>query len=295
MKNIIYVNGDSFTEGNELGDDLIPGNNFSNYSLNDINDPDTYEIITNTKQKFYDWRQSKILEPETGTYKVINDAEYNRRWSTILENIIKQPVVNISSQGGSSNYAIAYRTLVDVTDLLRQGHTISHVIIQVSCPIRYSYFSRREENETPEPGIAYGNTKKYFIKSENGGPGHSHALADALWNLEGFHYEFSALRSLHDLYSLRLAIKGLSPSTRVEFVDSVWVGGKFGFTRMFELPDEIRNQAPEHLVNFSDELSEIPAMVDLIDNDEKLIMPLLHFSHEVHQRFSAKLAELYFN
>lgn len=71
MKNLIYVNGDSFTEGNELGDDLIPGNNFSNYSLSDIYDPVTYKIITNTKQKFLDWKYSKLLESETGLHKVV--------------------------------------------------------------------------------------------------------------------------------------------------------------------------------------------------------------------------------
>ena len=295
MKNIIYVNGDSFTEGNELGDDLIPGNNFSNYSLNDMIDPDTYEIITNTKQKFRDWKNSKLTDSQIELRKTVFDAEYDRRWSTILENIIQRPVVNISSQGGSSNYAVAYRTLVDITDLLKQGHTISHAIIQVSCPIRYSYFGRREENETPEPGSVYGNTKKYLIKSENVGPGYSHAMAEAMWNVEGYQYELSTLRSLHDLYSLRLTIKGLSADTRVEFVDSIWVDGKFGLARMFELTDELRKEAPGHLVDFSDELNKIPTMTGLIDPDERLIMPLLHFSHEVHKRFSAKLAELYFN
>lgn len=293
MKNLIYVNGDSFTEGNELGDDLIPGNNFSNYSLSDIYDPVTYKIITNTKQKFLDWKYSKLLESETGLHKVVMDTEYDRRWSTILENIIQRPVVNISSQGGSSNYAIAYRTLVDITDLLKQGHAISHVIIQVSCPFRYSYFGKKKENEF-EPGESHGNTKKYFIKSQNGGLGRLQSLAATLWELEGYENEFSILRSLHDLYSLKVAIKGLSPDTRIEFVDSIWANGKFGFSPMFELK-ELRNEASEHLVNFSDELCKIPSMVDLIAPDEKLITPHLHFSPEVHKRFSAKLAELYFN
>ena len=138
-KSIIYVNGCSFTEGCDMADHMYPF--FEKYySLNEIRSEDLkvrerkQAAALKQKYKFNDTLANESL------VQSIFEFERNSRWSNKLADKLGRSVYNLSSQGGTSMYAIGHRTMADLHVLQHQGYTITDIIIQVTAPGRYSFF-----------------------------------------------------------------------------------------------------------------------------------------------------------
>jgi hypothetical protein len=290
-KDIIYVNGDSFTEGCDLADHLYPF--FKQYySLQEITSADSDIIRANQisaldqKYNFNKHINDKLLAKEIAQFEV------NNRWSNKLSEQLGKPVHNLSSHGGSSMCAIIHRTLADLHRLQKQGYNITDILIQVTSPSRYSFF--KETHDREEPQRYNGNDYYYHIKSIN--PISDADVIDDLNNNE--HYEMSVYRWLYNMYMFKHAIASIT-SARLILVDSACYPNSIFGKKPFELlhPDWLTKNKDDYLLDFKKQLDdEIKlSMLDCIDlNEPATVTAGLHFTAKIHDRFAKKISERYF-
>lgn len=112
---IIYVNGDSFTDGSGLGDHVV----FENFPGN---------MIDRSLPTRWGTTRSKILSshPELRTLSKIENRK--RVWATQLKNYINAEIIN-EAVGGSGIFSILTRTIHDVTNLVRNDKIPDLVLI----------------------------------------------------------------------------------------------------------------------------------------------------------------------
>lgn len=155
---LIYCNGDSFTAGAELADDLLP--NWPGYSnTNKSNsakenflkfkdlalkkyvvkreeittDSDTFTLYD--ADKTYDFPVDPLLSG-------ILQIEKNRAWPnkiSLLDPSIK--IIN-NSIGGAGITGICQRAIADLIELKEEGTTVDLVILQLTATIRYEIYDR---------------------------------------------------------------------------------------------------------------------------------------------------------
>ena len=294
-KDIIYVNGDSFTEGCDIADHLYP--NFKkNYSLNELLSIPFADAIANQKNSI----REKIAFADANGAKnfEFNAYQMTLRWSSVLQNILNKPVVNLSSRGGSSMYAIAYRTMADVVALKDQGYNITDIIIQVTAGGRCDIFKNTEDSEEPQRSLNGESPDtlkilKYNITSANIQNSKYQGLMEQILLYETF--DFNDYRVIHDLFTLQHALTALT-NARIIFVDSAFYrktisGDKFFTFKNCNLPDDI------HVVKFKKQLDqEIElSMLECVEPDEPETITMgMHFTAKVHDMFAKKIAERYF-
>lgn len=294
-KEIIYVNGCSFTEGRDIGDHMYPF--FKKYhSQNEIagqNDKTRERIQTSDldeKRKFLNNPINNILAFAIFQYEAEN------RWSSKLANILDRSVVNISSQGGASMYAIAHRTMADVSALQQQGCVISDVIIQLTFPGRYSFFGDVGDQNEPQH---MRNGRYYHIKT--GTHTNTNGMRPGLF--EELYYEetreMTQYRWLHEVYMLKHTVEAVTRA-RVIFVDSAFYIKNVTGTNNFKFSIQshwLQKNSQDYLLDFKKTLDEEVklSMLTVIDPDEPDTMTTsVHVTEKVHKKFAEQIAERYF-
>jgi len=291
-KNIIYVNGDSFTQGCDVEYHLRPDFK-KNFSINEILSMPFKQAVDDQKAVMAEHAQWNKNNPTE--HKKLLEYQKEMRWSSRLEKILNRPVFNISSQGGSSMYAISYRTIADVIALKKAGYNITDIIIQITSAGRFSFFKNTLDFEEPIYDQQKTMIKKYNMVSFTVGT----SVKEYQRMIEGIvmneTFEYSEYRLLHDLLMFKHALISLT-GARVIFVDSVFfkktVGHKLFTFDNCELPED------NHVLEFKKQLDdEIELnMMECVDPDEPDTMTTgLHFTAKVHDIFAKKIAERYFN
>jgi hypothetical protein len=291
-KNIIYVNGDSFTQGCDVEYHLRPTFK-KNFSVNEILSIPIKQLVANQRAMFEENSQWDEANPEE--YKKLMEYQKEMRWSSRLEKILNRPVFNISSKGGSSMYAISYRTIADIIALKNAGYNITDVIIQITKAGRYSFFKNTLDVEEPIYDTQKATIKKYNIVSFTAGTDvkeYQRMIEGIIMNET---FEYSEYRLLHDLLMFKHALIAIT-GARVIFVDSLFfkktLGDKFFTFNNCELSEENHVFAFKKQMDNDIELS----MIESVDPDEPDTMTTgLHFTAKVHDIFAKKIAERYFN
>ena len=280
---VIYVNGDSFTEGCELSNHFCHGAFDRYYSLDDVINwgADTQNIQTESVRKI-----RKFHDEHPELLDGFFDYENEKRWSNQLENLLGRRVLNTSSHGGSGMYAIAYRTLMDISRFIKQGLEVTDVIIQITSPYRFSVFKDTGKFEEPRfvkntpPPTRYNIVSMNYVTDVPAGE-----IEDPQWQ---------QYRYIHDLYMFSNAIKQITNANLI-FVDSIFYKtnpiNKIGINLLDAVPDG-------HVKDFKNTLdSELTlSMLDVIDRYENDTFTAgLHFTEKVHERFARAIAERYFN
>lgn len=287
MTRTIYVNGDSFTQGCELEYSLCPGYENSREL------PATLDVkaIREESDKIIGYLHYHCIDTRAHIEKY--------RWSTILGEITGHNVINMSSLGGSSMKAIAYRTMQDLHDLEQQGIKVDDVIIQLTSQSRYEiYYNDVEFLEESLPGIDVLITPKYKMHSVSGDIVNEvftdlhMALSD---NTTDFIRFIECIMLLDSYISNRYNITPI-------FVDSVFhknktlqqhIFGKKGSGIMsysdLDLPDFIKQYCEEHSQRL--EL----AMDDNISPYDKVWTIGNHLDMSIHEKFAHSVAQRYFN
>jgi hypothetical protein len=293
-KEIIYVNGDSFTQGCDLEDHLYP--DFERYySLG--------ELRSLTLDQLMERQRADLIKKETFVKTNLEKSfEYTQsryvfRWSHVLENILNKPVFNLSSHGGSSMYAIAYRTMADVVCLKNQGYNITDIIIQITGSGRISIFKNNNIYEEPPiqtsallKNIKYNIISKNFISAKN-------TQYQTLFEHAMLHEtnSFNEYRLLHDLFMLKHALESLTKA-RVIFVDSVFYKKTIGNSKNFTFTDCDLTE-DNHIVKFKQQLDQDIklSMLECVEENEPDTMTAgMHFTAKIHRRFAELVAETYF-
>jgi hypothetical protein len=286
-KDVIYVNGDSFTEGCDIADHLYPNFN-KNYSSNELLSIPFRQAIENQVKSI----QEKADFGQMYPVENLGFLEYERtlRWSSVLETILNKPVLNLSSRGGSSMYAIAYKTIADVVALKDQGYNITDIIIQITAGGRFDIFKNTEDHEEP-PGKS--NILRYNITSANRHMSKYKDMMEHILSHETF--EYSDYRVLHDMFMLKHALTALT-NARIIFVDSLFYKKTISGDRFFTL-NHCNVSNDMHIVKFKKQLDqEIElSMLECVEPDEPETMTTgMHFTAKVHELFAKKIAERYF-
>jgi hypothetical protein len=286
-KDVIYINGDSFTEGCDIADHLYPNFN-KNYSSNELLSIPFRQAIENQVKSI----QEKADFGQMYPVENLGFLEYERtlRWSSVLETILNKPVLNLSSKGGSSMYAIAYKTIADVVALKDQGYNITDIIIQITAGGRFDIFKNTEDYEEP-PGLS--NILRYNITSANRYMSEYKDMMEQILSHETF--EYNDYRVLHDIFMLKHTLIALT-NARIIFVDSLFYkktlsGDKFFTLKNCNVSDDM------HVVKFKKQLDqEIElSMLECVEPDEPETMTTgMHFTAKVHELFAKKIAERYF-
>jgi len=290
-KDIIYVNGDSFAQGCDIADHLYPGFK-KNFSLNELRSKPIQQALDDQFDSIK--YKNKFQTENYVSYLGFLAYERNFRWSSRLEAILNKPVMNISSHGGSSMYAIAYRTISDVIHLQNSGYNITDVIIQITSGSRHSIFKNTELHEQPSGPGQYRHSK-YNIISFNRNTVDKDQYVELAEQLSLHEQpEFTEYRALHDLLMLKSSLASLTKA-RIILVDSVFYKQTIGEVKLFELDKILEENS--HIVQFKKQLDqEIElSMLECIDPDEPDTMTAgMHFTAKVHDIFANKIAERYF-
>jgi len=294
-KNIIYVNGDSFTEGSDMADHMYPF--FKRYySLNEITSEDIDIRLSNQRASVLNKSKFHRTSDDRQLIDKINRFQTDNRWSTVLSKLLNRPVYNISSHGGSSMYAIAYRTIADLYRLQQEGFTITDTVIQVTGAHRYSFFAETNDEEEPQRD---SNIRYYHIRTGNPlSPNRINTELLQAISLEES-VEMAEYRWLHDVCMLKNAIENLTKS-RVIFVDSVFYLKQFNGLRSFDFSNSpwLNKNPTDYVLNFKKILdNEMKlTMLNCIGNNEPdTITDGMHFTAPVHDKFAQQIARTYFN
>jgi hypothetical protein len=292
-KDIIYVNGDSFTEGCEISHHLA---SFSKkfYSINEIREHFKTGTIATLQRKH--WNLYHLFfkkNKDISLSQKMMDYQFNNRWSKRLEKKLNRKVFNLSSSGGSSMQAITYKTLTDLYSLTVQGYNITDIIIQLTSSSRYSFFKNTLPEEEPplDPSIPIIERQKYNIISANPHSKTYSKFAESIF-IEEQGYSF--LRYIFEVYTLVNSIKA-NYNSRIILLDS-----------MFYRPTclDIQPTSLDHLIdknhflfNFKEQLDKDVelSMIECIDHDEPDTMTMGgHFTSKVHDIFAEKISNRYF-
>lgn len=291
---VIYVNGDSFTEGIEIADYMLTFPT-TNFSLNQIRKAEyTNELIDS--QHLYFKNKEEFLRDNKEIAREIHIAQIENRWSSKLASILNKPVFNLSSQGGSSMYAIAFRTIADISELAQRGYKVTDAIIQITTHMRFSVFANTVIEQEPFASIL--GKRAYNLISGNTFTSDKKITTLLQTFFETETSEFNLYRWFHELYMLKHTLQSMCPGIRVIFVDSVFY--KTTLWRQgadFEDLLKISRLEYNHILNFRKEFDENLelSMLDFVMPDEPLITNGLHFTQEVHDRFAFAIAERYFS
>ena len=301
-KKIVYVGGDSFAEGWDLVDEIIPWN--VNYSTTEFKDLFYSKQIAKVAANWMKNREKFIYDnPELPWQRI----QLENRWTTKLNELLSDhEVLNISSCGGSGNRAIMYRAIMDILNLVKSGKTIDKVILQLSSYPRFMHFY--EGLNIPAEYIH--NEYKIFNTVFTNYTKEQQELLYSTSLVSGQVYD-----NLWDIYTAEKTIESIC-GVRPIYVDSIWMhhyatnksDPRCEYPELmdnwlesldFNDPDVCENNAVKFFKSFSTELIEqlqLCSMTQCIaDDEEKIWTGNFHLTKTIHERFANLIATTYFN
>lgn len=281
-KNIIYVGGDSFTAGEDLSDKLIPS--YQEFSTREYKQVVNADFLHSNLQNWRSIRKKFYLQNE-GEFDNHIENNHNTRWSSVLQSTLNRSVMNYSSAGGSSMFAIAYRAVYDINRLQNQGYKITDVILQLTNASRYTFFTNTDQEE-------YHNGESYLIRSVNPASEIYTDLISAIATHES--YIHSVYRLFYEIYQAEKMIESIIGEKPI-FVDSIFFEpAEFLNRNLFKVANNFDSFIKDYSLELKDKLRL--SMYKCINNeDEKVWTTSYHLNTEIHKRFAEQVAETYFN
>jgi len=311
-KEIIYVNGCSFTGGTDIADELYeqyPGHISLDYAINTTGHPEAFD----RSRQYFNWKQTLVANDPDGH---ILEEEKKLRWSNVLSNILGIDVIN-NSCAGTDNQSMIIRTCNDIAKLQRQGHVIKKIIIQFTCRTRFSYVRSWDSNswdinKSYIYAIDKRNKEKITLDDEFYMRYINHGLIDGDYInpyenifLKSYNpcilYEKQSEGSqfLNYLLQLKIYKNAIMGSTGIEpiFVDS-WFLKLFG-CQIVENDVRLYNSSIDSKSIIDRTIAELfpegfSSMIDICLRDDLVMTPGYHFNSTVHKKFAEHLSERYF-
>jgi hypothetical protein len=300
-KDIIYVNGDSFTAGTDIVDHTLPGYP-AEQSLHDL-------VENHNPQRsidYHNWRYNLLNKNPDTVY--IQELEKQRRWSSKLSSIIGKPIIN-NSYAGSDNFSIFTRTCSDVEKLRQKGYTVSKIIIQLTGFMRYSYIRNIETSSDDAfrldlthmkqmelaEGFFFRHVMPIQMGSDRITPQENEFLKRSLYEELIYDDQSNSSKFIGNLLNLKLYKDAVTGATGIEpiIVDSMFIKTYLHWTGSSEYLKNKDSYASRLFRSiFSD---QIESMFDIPDFNEKSLTGGNHFVESVHTKFAERLATRYFN
>lgn len=318
MSEVIYVNGCSFTHGEDIADYILDGYP-DELSFNDVRHCINHNLAGDKVSDYLNWRQPKYAEFVPG-HDGLNFAGKVTRlrkqinWSAILADITNTTIINKSAPG-CDNYSIYLRTCNDIYNLKNQGIDVKTAIIQFTCRTRHAYIKEFRWNSYDIYRSDYLDNNKlddeFFVRSLNHGSVvlDNYSVAEKLF-LSTDNYQALELdmwvrsRLLNYLSTINMYKNAIQGALGIEviMVDSLFFEMEHASTTegnsCIEHNLDIDNPDPETFLGRTI-LSLFPkgfdSMARMMDRDYKAFTPGFHFNKEVHEKFAKHLAKKYFN
>jgi len=132
----IYCNGDSFTQGDELGDSVIPG------WSGPVNQATSFEESSARTLKEWPWHHNAVNKLSVDQLQQQAKLELELSWPSQLAKLLGADFKN-AGKGGSSMQTILWRTMLDLNEINRE---IDYVFIMLTSPQRLTMFSAEFED-----------------------------------------------------------------------------------------------------------------------------------------------------
>lgn len=301
-KDVIYVNGDSFTEGADIADYNLPG-----YP----EEQSLYDLINNHNPQrnidYNNWRHDLLTNNPENVY--IKELQQQRRWPSKLSSIIDKPIIN-NSYSGSDNFSIFTRTCNDVQKLQENGTIVSKIIIQVTGFMRYSYIRNVETSSDDDrftldlrhmnkielaDGFFFRHVMPIQMGSPRITPQENEFLKRSIYEELIYDDQPRSSKFISNLLTLKLYKDAVKGATGIEpiIVDSLFMKTHLcwsGDSEYLENKDSYASRLFRSV--FSD---QIESMFDIPDFNEKSLTGGNHFVESVHTKFAQRLAARYFN
>lgn len=274
-KPFLYFNGDSFTAGVELADDMFP----------------TWPGLTQRKNNSLEsWKEYRNFLDSTIT--VLDDSrleqyiqlQYDRSWANTLAKILDVNFLN-SGLGGSAQEAITHRTIIDFLTLESKGINVDLAIIQLTCPTRLTFYNSYFKGRFYKTnGFDYSliipdiNKKLKFDPIINKTEEFENFVKQYIMKED---YFGTLVRWLNNLVLLRSFVKTKTGKLPI-FVDV----GNISLMKS-EIQEMLKNESFKNLYLDSG-VSESITMINYSD----YVMPGGHFVKDMHEAFAKKLAPI---
>lgn len=278
---LIYCNGDSFTAGHGLGDDLIPTH------------PGYWNFIDSPNgppPEMTDWvygvgkgTRTQILQNMPGLEHKVRDHEKLEAWPNLLNGLIPDPhstVVNASKQGSSLD-SILTRMTIDLTRLQQSEIPVDAVIIQLTSFARMSY-------PAIEPNDNYIDKDLILSMSWPGVPRREREISE--WYLRNCQNTELLIRALRNIALIDATAHSLTGKKPI-FVDSSMFLNQFTLSIMST--DVVKKYA--QLFNLQETLFESKMLrMEDIATPATLRCPCGHYAKELHVEFAQLIFDRYF-
>jgi hypothetical protein len=320
MSEVIYVNGCSFTYGEDISDYILDGyNHHDELSFNEVKNCFNDDSAIGKVSNYLNWRQSKYEEfvpdkPGLNFAGLVTRLRKQINWPSLLADITNTTIINKSAPG-CDNYSIYLRTCNDIYNLKKQGIDVKKAIIQFTCRTRHAYIKEFRWNSYDIYRPDYLDNNKlddeFFVRSLNQGSTviDKYTAAEKLF-LSTDNYQALELdiwlrsRLLNYLSKINMYKNAIQGALGIEviMVDSLFFEIEHASTSegntSIESSLDIDNPDPETYLGRTI-LSLFPkgfdSMARMIDRDHKAFTPGFHFTKEVHEKFAQHLAKKYFN
>lgn len=297
---MIYVNGDSFTQGASLEDEAIL-DNFEAVTFNEWFEDNKRH---NRAQLKYAEYINDVKRENRITHETSKSLMKERRWSTRLEQLTGINVYNISSLGGADIDSILYRSVSDIYDLKLANINITHVIIQLTGHMRYGGFcldmdklKSSNYNQVVEPEIY---NYKVYTYNHSSDPLSDHVIIKPPHEWECATNTTRLYEMFLKLYQFESTLKNQFGITPI-FVDSVFykinLFGEDLIQRVDQVAEIIQAESKselylvDYMYDFCERLEL--SMIDNYTKNEKIFNPSMHVTSEVHVKFANSIANKY--
>lgn len=296
---IIYVNGDSFTNGADIAEHIFYGFSLK-YSLSQVMDPNFDHSIVRQYM-------AKVSKTAKKNFYEIQKIRKKHVWTKILEEIIGIKVHN-ASVCGCGNANIYHRTMRDIDALKQKNINVKKIIIQFTEPLRPTYYLKKEEIDKfintgvhiNQPSYIHG----YYSRSVNAMMQGNELVSElekkyfSVADLSNNEHASPDSRIINFLSSLQLIKHAIQGATGIEtyFVDSIFLYYVFNSLRKTAaIFDQSQRDFYTNLI-FNDLFpnGKYLGMCNMFDIETKNILGGLHFDESVHKAFAEEVARRLF-
>lgn len=296
---MIYVIGDSFANGDEIGDFLLP--NWTGYKTknNPLND--------DKKNKLYHIQVGELLKNDIILREKINDFVNQNRWPTLLGKYLNKPVIN-KAYSGKSIYNMSTVLVQDMLKIIGNNQKIDLIIVQLTSLHRFqlpglgitdvdSSVFKKENMEFLQlnPGVNSRNSIRSDTNNIDKNLDYTSNIKKYMYLLLGdqnFFYGY-----LHQLLNMQLIAKMITGknlvilrsvfdfSKEINFVEHIIKNKLLEFNALIEV---------YNLLDFKTKHYMFPSMSDIVtDNSDSCLQTRgFHLCYNTHKMFAAKIADM---
>lgn len=272
----IYCCGDSFTDGTELVDHLLPG--YPGLKA-------TNNLLVNKDEKIWSATRFKEGRKYFGTEEKYRQTQKDAAWPGRLLKLDNRLSVINGSRDGISIVGIANRTLIDLMSIYNRSDSVDVVFIQLTSPTRLEIYNQKHPDKYFMNERTFGWIDTFETKVEQ-------HLGVA--TVKHYSVVENSIKYLYNMCMIKNAVKGITGTY------PVFLGSYAEFIRnvvdpLIHRSELINNDTINCLLSNSGILN-IPdddIMSTIHEKNQFLYTPISHFEQRTHDLYANHIYNKY--